>query len=110
MTQKKRRRGEASGSVPQRNTRRGRGGRRGPALSPADVGRRKLGLITLDYVLKKGSKKTDQRKKAMRSIMWKQLRARARARAIAMLRARVNITTGRKGTRFVTSTSEADRE
>ena len=44
----------------------------------------------------------------MRSIMWKQLRARARA--IAMLRARVNITTGREGTRFVTSTSEADRE
>ena len=56
-------------------------------------------LITLDCVVRKGSKELEKQNQAMRS-MFAMLRARARA----------SITTGREGTRFVTSTSEADKE
>ena len=56
--------------------------------------------MTLDYVYWKGSTELEKKQnQAMRS-MFTVLRARARA----------SITTGRKGTRFVTSTSEADGE
>ena len=56
-------------------------------------------LITHDYVVRKGSKELEKKNQAMRS-MFAMLRARARE----------SITTGREGTRFVTSTSEADKE